>query len=110
MSLRKEQSIFLKNIAKLILWAFENGYELTGGELQRTMYQQRKYIQEGKSKTLRSRHLSKKALDLNLFIDGKYVADTDSHRPLGEYWKSLHPKNRWGGDWKFKDGNHYEMI
>lgn len=124
MTLREKQSIFLKNAAKLILFAYDNGYELTGGELLRTKDQQYLYF-EGfkldkigsnlklfktapKSKTMNSRHLEKLAIDLNLFKDGVYKSDLESHRKLGEYWKSLHPDNVWGGDWGF-DGNHYEM-
>lgn len=122
--MREKQSIFLLNAAKLIIWAFENGYELTGGELLRTKDQQMLYF-EGKtlekygfdikvvpakklSKTMNSQHLNKLAIDLNLFVGDKYVSDKESHRPLGEYWKSLHPQNVWGGDWGW-DANHYEM-
>jgi len=61
------------------------------------------------SKTMYSAHLEKREIDLNLFINGEYKADKESHRPLGEYWKSLHPDNVWGGDFTFNDANHYEM-
>jgi hypothetical protein len=36
------------------------------------------------------------------------VADSEVYRPAGEYWKSLHPLNRWGGDIP-GDGNHFSM-
>ena len=30
--------------------------------------------------------------------------------PFGEYWKTLDPANRWGGDWQhLVDSNHFEM-
>lgn len=124
MTLRETQSTFLFNLHKLIGWAFENGYELTGGELSRTKDQQILYFEgltlqkfgfeikivsaKRLSKTMFSAHLEKRAIDLNLFINGEYKTDKDSHKPLGEYWKSLHPKNVWGGDWGW-DANHYEM-
>lgn len=108
MTLREKQSIFLKNVASLINWAFENGYELTGGELQRTKEQQEVYVNEGKSKTMDSQHLKKLAIDFNLFINGKYQIENEAYRPLSEYWKSLHPNNVSGFDWGF-DGNHFEM-
>ena len=41
--MRKKQSIFILNVAKLIAWAFENGYELTVGEAYRTDEQQAIY-------------------------------------------------------------------
>ena len=44
MKLRERQSVFLLNAAKLIIWAFDNGYELTGGELLRTFDQQVLYF------------------------------------------------------------------
>ncbi|PSR54121.1 hypothetical protein AHMF7605_11625 [Adhaeribacter arboris] len=111
MTLREKQSLFLKNFALLILWAFEQGYEVTAGELLRTDQQHAWNIAHGKSKADRSKHQDKLAGDLNLFIGGKYVTDSTAHAPLGKYWKSLHPQNRWGGDFKgFVDGNHYEML
>lgn len=54
-----------------------------------------------------SLHELKLALDLDLFRDGNYLADTEAHRPLGEYWETLHPLCRWGGRWG--DGNHYSV-
>lgn len=122
--MREKQSIFLLNVAKLIIWAFENGYELTGGELLRTRDQQMLYFEGLKlerfgtdvklissrklSKTMYSQHLNKLAIDLNLFVKGEYKTDIDNYRPLGGYWKFLNEKNVWGGDWGW-DANHFEM-
>lgn len=108
MTLSQAQKIFTLNIAKLIIWAYDQGYELTFGEAVRTMEQQKIYLASGASKTLNSGHLKRLAVDLNLFIDGVYMTDTESYKPLAEYWKILHPKNIAGYDWKF-DGNHFEM-
>lgn len=108
MTLREKQSLFLFNAAKLIQWAFDNGFELTAGELLRTPEQQEIYLKTGRSKTSNSRHLQKLAIDLNLFIDGKYKTDKESYAPLAEYWKSLHPDNVAGYDWGW-DANHFEM-
>ena len=106
--MRKKQSIFLKNFALLILWAFDQGYELTAGELLRPLEMQQLYVKQGKSKTLKSQHLNKLAGDLNLFIDGVYKTDRESYKPLAEYWKSLDPNNVAGYDWGW-DANHFEM-
>jgi len=124
MTLRQKQSIFLLNVSKLIQWAFNNGYELTSGELYRTTDQQLLYfhgytlekVKNGlkaikthrRSKTMNSKHLLKLAVDLNLFIDGKYKTDKESFKPLAEYWKTLHPKNKSGYDWGW-DFNHFQM-
>ena len=106
--MRKRQSIFLLNVAKLIQWAFSQGFELTGGELLRTDEQQAIYLQTGKSKAARSRHQDKLAIDLNLFIGGIYRTDKESYKPLADYWKSLNPDNVAGYDWGW-DSNHFEM-
>lgn len=36
-------------------------------------------------------HKQRLAIDLNLFKGGVYQTSTEAHKPLGEYWKSLHP-------------------
>jgi len=108
MTLREFQSVFLRNVASLITWAFENGYELTGGELLRTKEQQEIYVNKGLSKTMNSQHLKKLAIDLNLFIDGIYQTDNEAYKQLAEYWESLHPNNVAGYFWGW-DANHFEM-
>ena len=55
-------------------------------------------------------HKQRLAIDLNLFKGGVYQTSTEAHKPLGEYWKSLHPLCRWGGDFSTPDGNHYSMA
>ena len=108
MTLRQKQSVFLSNVAKLISWAFENGYELTGGELFRTAEQQAIHLANKVTKAKRSRHQDRLAIDLNLFIDGKYIRTREPFKPLAEKWKSLHPDNVAGYDWGW-DANHFEM-
>ena len=122
--MREMQSIFILNFARLITWAFENGFEVTAGELFRTQDQQMLYFEgytlikagsnvrlakvSPKSKTMFSKHREKLAGDLNLFINGEFQVNTSAYAPLGEYWKSLHPENVWGGDWGW-DANHFQM-
>lgn len=104
-----EQAAFLLDACKLIEKATELGFTVTGGELYRSTEQQQYYVMIGRSKTMNSNHLRRCAIDLNFFKDGKLTYDTELLRPLGEYWKSLHPKNEWGGFWKsFKDIPHFE--
>lgn len=98
MKLSEKQQIFALNIAKLILWANENGFAVTFGE---------SFNSQGTGHMKNSLHYIRLAQDLNLFINGVYQTGTDAHRPLGDYWKTLHPDNAWGGD--FHDGNHYSM-
>ncbi|TAN59643.1 M15 family peptidase [bacterium] len=109
MTLSEKQRKFTLMVAKLIAWAYANGFELTFGEAYRTPEQQEIYVKAGKSKTLKSKHLERLAIDVNLFIAGEYKTDAGSYGPLGEFWKSLDPDNRWGGDWGW-DANHFEYA
>ena len=109
MSLVDEQAEFLKDAAKLINKCFELGFVVTGGELFRTAEQQAIYLQKGLSKTSNSMHLKRCAIDLNFFKDGKIIWDKATLAPLGAFWESLNPKNRWGGNFKsLVDCPHFE--
>jgi len=108
MNLRERQSIFALNVAKLIIYIYSNGYAVTFGEAYRPPEMVEIYTKQGKG-SKNSLHPKRLAIDLNLFKDGKYLSDTDSHRIFGEYWEKLHPHNRWGGRFRIGDGNHYEM-
>lgn len=100
MKLSDKQFIFLKDLAMLIIFCIVNDIKVTGGELQRTMYQQKEHIRKGRSKTMRSDHLRKLAIDLNFFFNGKLSYRKKDIQPVADYWKSLRPNNYWGGDWK----------
>jgi len=108
MTLRQKQSLFAQMVARLINWAFENGYEVTLGEAFRTDEQQEIYFRGGETTVKRSKHQDRLAIDLNLFIDGKYQTSSKAYAPLGGFWKDM--GGIWGGDWKgFPDGNHMEL-
>lgn len=106
MTLREKQSLFVSLVAQLIDWAYDHGYEFTFGECYRPPETAAIMAQQGKG-IKNSLHTQKLAIDLNLFKGGAFLSSTEAHRPLGEYWKSLHPLCRWGGD--FNDGNHYSL-
>ena len=115
MTLGEKQRLFVINIAHLITWAYENDYELSFGEALRTAEQAALNASKG-SGISNSLHLKRLAIDLNLFLDTSvdsdediYQTDSESYKPLGDYWKSLHPLNRWGGDFSKPDGNHFSM-
>jgi hypothetical protein len=109
MTLREKQSVFIYNVAKLILYAHDTlKVDLTAGELYRTDAQQDLYIKSGATKAKRSKHQDRLAIDLNLFIDEVYQTDTKAYKALSEYWKSLNAANRAGYEWGW-DGNHFEM-
>jgi hypothetical protein len=101
MGLVDKQSTFAGNVARLILWILDHGYQVTMGE---------GYDDDGVGHMKGSLHYSRLAIDLNLFKDGKYLSKTEDYKRAGEAWKSLHPDNRWGGDFKSADGNHFSMA
>ena len=109
MSLSQEQAAFLRDMCKLVEYASSQGFLVTAGELYRTPEQQEIYVKTGRSKTLNSIHLKRCAIDLNFFKDGKIIWDKQMLAPLGAFWESLHPKNRWGGNFKsLVDCPHFE--
>lgn len=109
MSLSQEQAAFLLDVCRLIQCATDAGFMVTGGELYRTPEQQAIYVKTGRSKTLNSNHLKRCAIDLNFFKDGQIIWDKQTLAPLGKFWESLNPKNRWGGNFKsLVDCPHFE--
>lgn len=94
MTLRQQQSKFAKMVPLLVLFAYEQGYEITYGDAA---------ARDGHKSG--SFHYKKLAIDLNLFKNGHYLTSTKSHEPLGIFWESLDPECTWGGRWG--DGNHY---
>ena len=107
MSLRKKQSKFARLVGKLILKAYDLGYEVTLGDAYRDP---RVHGAMGVRKSYshpKSAHKIRLAIDLNLFKNGEFLETTEGHRPLGEWWEKQHPDARWGG--RFDDGNHYSF-
>lgn len=108
MSLVSQQAAFLLDVCKLIQYATDQGWTVTGGELYRTVEQQRLHVKAGRSQTMNSLHLQRLAIDLNFFRNGQIVWDKTSLAPLGAYWESLHPLNSWGGNGvKLVDTPHF---
>lgn len=109
MSLFDEQSAFLLDMCALVEKATALGFTVSARELGRTPEQQQLYVKTGRSMTMRSNHLRNCAVDLYFMRNGKLVLGIAELAPLGVYWKSLDPKNDWGGFWKsFKDVPHFE--
>ena len=113
MKLSEQQSEFARDVAKLIDYIDESGYSCTLGEAYRTPEQAAIYAKQGKGIN-DSLHCKRLAVDINLFSPkGEYLQDSKSYNPFGIFWESLHPANRWGGNFvkhggKINDGNHFE--
>ena len=102
------QKEFAQHVAELIKFIDSRGYSVTLGDAYRDP---RSHGEMGTRKAYgraKSAHKQRLAIDLNLFdAEGNYLRDSRAHAPFGEFWKGLHPENRWGGDFKNPDGNHY---
>jgi peptidoglycan LD-endopeptidase CwlK len=80
----------------------------------RTLETQRKYVAQGKSQTLKSRHLTGHAVDLAPLLEGQVVWAWPVYHRLAAIVKDAALAERvpleWGGDWKtFKDGPHWQL-
>jgi len=104
MSLVEQQWAFLKDIARLINFAqVYNDIMLTAGEF----YESPDEINPEHLKS--GQHPKRLAADLNLFVNGNYISGSHLYwNILGDFWKSLGSKNRWGGDFSSRDFNHFE--
>lgn len=110
MTLRQKQSKFALMVAHLIIKAYELGYEVTLGDAYRDhRLHGAPGIKLGYGHP-KSAHKIRLAVDLNLFLKGVFLTDTESFRPLGMWWKTQDVDCRWGGDFKSPDGNHFSCF
>jgi peptidoglycan L-alanyl-D-glutamate endopeptidase CwlK len=81
----------------------------------RTMERQAQLAREGRSQTMRSRHLTGHAVDLAVLDDtGKARWDAPAYRALAAEMKAAAVVEgvqiEWGGDWRsFFDGPHFQL-
>ena len=115
MTLGEKQRLFVYLQGVFILWCYANDYELSDGEAHRPPELSALYAKQGRGIS-NSLHGIRLARDWNLFKDLSlpgdediYQKDSEAYRPLGDFWKSLHPLCRWGGDFSTKDGNHFSL-
>jgi len=104
-TLGAKQKIFTLLLAQFVIWAYDQGYELTYGDAYRD---RRAFGSFGVRKTYghkNSNHKRRLAVDLNLFIENEYMTQTEDYAPLGEKWESM--GGTWGG--RFNDGNHFSL-
>ena len=114
-SLQKLEGVH-EDLVKVVKRAIElTDTDFTVGEGLRTKERQAKLFAEGKSKTLNSKHLTGRAVDLWVLKDGKVTWDKVAYDNLAPFVKQaakeLEINIRWGGDFlNFYDGPHYELV
>lgn len=102
----EKQHQFAVMLARLILWAHDNGHIVTMGEAFRTPTEAAANAAKGTG-ILRSLHCDRLACDLNLIVDGVYQKKSEAYTALGEYWET-ELGGAWGGRWG--DGNHFSLA
>ena len=108
MSLIQKQGTFSNNVGLLLMYAHSVGYTVTLGEAWRTPEQAALNAKNGTGIS-NSLHTKRLAIDLNLFHGDKWLNNREDYVLLAKFWKSLHPLNRWGGDWTKPDSPHFSM-
>jgi len=110
MSLSQKQQKFARLVALLIQQANHQGFEVTLGEAYRPPEMAQIYAQDDRG-IPNSLHTSRLAIDLNLFLNGRYLTQTEDYRPLGEWWVLQDPDCRWGGHFQSRaDGSHFSLT
>lgn len=109
MTLREKQCEFSILVARLIAEIYQRGYCCTLGEAYRSPEEAARLAKAGKG-IAASLHTQRLAIDLNLFKGDAYLADSEAHKPFGEWWEAQSTNAIqccWGG--RFGDGNHYSV-
>ena len=81
----------------------------------RTIQRQAELVSRGASKTMASKHITGRAVDVAAVVDGKVSWEWKYYAQISVAFKQaakeLGISLRWGGDWKyFKDGPHFELL
>ena len=98
MTYRQRQSKFMKDVGEFLVWLYDNGYEVTTGEFERTAMMAEYYKKIGKSNAgMKSRHCARMAMDINIFKDGELLSEYKDLEPIAIKWESLDRGNSWGG-------------
>ena len=80
----------------------------------RTLERQKYLVAKGASKTLKSRHLSGKAVDVGAYVNKTVNWDVKYYKQIAAHVKkvanTLGVSITWGGDWaSFPDYGHFEL-
>ena len=79
----------------------------------RTVERQKQLVKAGASKTMNSRHITGHAVDLAPLLNGEVSWAWPQYHKLAKIMKAAAADEKvpltWGGDWRFKDGPHWEL-
>lgn len=124
-TLNKRSIINLQNVhpdlVKIVKQAAELNPQAGAVVIQggRTLAQQKRNIAKGVSWTLNSKHLKQKtgyyhAVDIAIIRNGRLINDLRYYDDFAATMKTVAKGNNvciiYGGDWRFRDGYHYEIC
>lgn len=111
-TLHQRQVAHVLCMARLILWADANGYELTEGETWRTKAQAALNAASGAG-IANSLHMQRLAVDFNLFRKDdptRALQPAAEYKSLADYWLTLDPLCRAGYYFKSVDADHFSIT
>lgn len=93
---------------------FLTPYDFGITEGLRSREKQARMVEEGKSQTMNSRHLTGHAIDFAIWLDGGWNWDFEKYREVADCFKQAADEYDipivWGGDWEsLKDGPHIQL-
>lgn len=100
--------------ADVIVDTWDNGVSFIVTEGLRTTIRQAELVKAGASRTMNSKHLTGRAVDLAATVNGEVRWDWPLYGILAQAMKDaandLGVVIEWGGDWRtFKDGPHFQL-
>lgn len=95
--LREKRTKFTAGLSRLIKFIEAEGYQCA-------------IAPNGETHMKGSLHYSGLAADFAIYKDGKYLNKTEDYKFAGEFWKTIDPAFRWGGDFMLPDGNHFSIA
>lgn len=79
----------------------------------RTKEKQKKLVEAGASWTMNSRHLTGHAIDVAAYVNGAVSWEWKHYEDIAfafkQAAKELDIEIEWGGDWKVRDGVHFQL-
>lgn len=108
----KEVHPKLQKVAKRVIELTPHDLMITDGK--RTVTEQRALVKKGASKTMKSNHLTGRALDFVPLLNGKPAWVPQLYKEVWPAWqqaaKECGVKIKWGGNWRrFVDMPHIEL-
>ena len=103
------------DLVKVVKRAIElTEVDFSVGEGLRTIDRQKELVAKGASQTMKSRHLTGHAVDLYAIVEGTVSWEWKYYTKISDAAlkaaKEFGVDVEWGGNWKMKDGPHFQLT